>query len=97
MRRQSKTVQMAAEHGPGQPFTPLPAAGVKLWDHTPHAIDATDNIDHLTRRALVRVEVGHVRRQDGLAADQRRRVPELLRDGSLDHISGLIGKAHLHV
>ena len=26
----------------------------KIWSN-PHAIDATDNIDHLTRRALVRI------------------------------------------
>ena len=37
------------------------AAGVKTWEWQPgitprtHAIDAADNIDHLTRRALVRI------------------------------------------
>ena len=79
------------------------AAGVKTWEWQPgitprtHAIDAADNIDHLTRRALVRVEVGHVRGQDGLAADQRRRVPELFRDRSLDHITFSVREGHLHV
>ena len=41
----------------GAAFYALPAAGVKSSGITPrtHAIDATDNIDHLTRRALVRI------------------------------------------
>ena len=67
MRRQSEPVQTAADTDRGSLLRSGWRQKVRSGI-TPRtlAIDATHNIDHLTRRALVRVEVGHVRGQDGL-------------------------------
>ena len=104
MRRSSNPTQ-AGPNGcrarPGQPFTQRLASKMRAEpgtksDQTPHAIDATDNIDH-ARGGALGVHKWDVRGQDGLAAHQRRRVPELLGDRRFHHIATVVGKAHLHV
>ena len=58
-RSDAAAVETSPNEGPGQRAAFDAAAGVKNGQPwiTPrtHAIDATDNIDHLTRRALVRI------------------------------------------